>query len=120
MGNPVYMAPELVKGVQYGRKVDIWSMGICLYEMAEGELPYENKNPMLIVSTITKQPAPELNDISKWTSDFNDFLEFCLQKDPKSRPNVDYLLTHPFISDFKSAAEIGYNQSINSRLKPMT
>ena len=39
-GTPHYMAPEIMQGKGYGLEVDIWSLGIILYEMACGGLPY--------------------------------------------------------------------------------
>lgn len=44
VGTVCWMAPELIRGVQkYDTKVDVWSLGILLMEMAEGQPPYINE-----------------------------------------------------------------------------
>ena len=45
-GTPLYMAPEVFKG-NYGMKADIWSIGIILYTMVTGHMPFEGANPAI-------------------------------------------------------------------------
>lgn len=44
LGSPLYMAPEIVKKVQYDTKVDIWSLGVMAYVMLSGRPPFNGKS----------------------------------------------------------------------------
>jgi len=57
IGTPHYMAPEIITGKGYTMNVDIWSMGICLYEFMCGFVPFgeEAEDPYLIYDEIIKK-----------------------------------------------------------------
>lgn len=44
LGSPLNMAPEILAGLDYDNKVDIWSIGIVFYEMLFGKVPYTAEN----------------------------------------------------------------------------
>lgn len=44
LGSPIYMAPEILRGLEYSTKADIWSLGVVLYEMLFGFCPFEEKS----------------------------------------------------------------------------
>jgi len=60
LGTPAYMSPEQGQGVKIDHRSDIYSLGIILYEMATGHVPYEAETPMAVVlKHITDQlPLP--------------------------------------------------------------
>uniref|UniRef100_A0A6B2EJ04 Putative ste20-like serine/threonine-protein kinase n=1 Tax=Phlebotomus kandelakii TaxID=1109342 RepID=A0A6B2EJ04_9DIPT len=103
IGTPYWMAPELVlcetfRENPYDFKVDIWSLGITLIEFAQMEPPNSEMSPMRVLLKIQKSDPPKLDQPSKWSREFNDFIARALIKDPQNRPTTDALLNLPFIS----------------------
>jgi len=97
VGTPYWMAPELIRGQDYGIKVDIWSLGIMLMEMAEGEPPYMEFPPLRALFLITTKGIPDMKKPQQWSEDFRDFLRCCLIKEYDDRPDAEQLLKHPFL-----------------------
>lgn len=97
VGTPYWMAPELIKGQQYDYKVDVWSLGITLIEMAEGEPPLYKEPPLRALLLITVNPSPRLREPTKWSQSMNHFLARCLEADPAKRSSAEQLLMHPFL-----------------------
>ncbi|XP_011204222.2 serine/threonine-protein kinase 10 isoform X1 [Bactrocera dorsalis] len=103
IGTPYWMAPELVlcetfRDNPYDLKVDIWSLGITLIELAQMEPPNSEMSPMRVLLKIQKSDPPTLDQPSKWSKEFVDFLKKALVKDPQQRPPTDILLQHKFIN----------------------
>ncbi|KAF5301527.1 hypothetical protein FQR65_LT08831 [Abscondita terminalis] len=103
IGTPYWMAPEVVlcetfRDNPYDYKVDIWSMGITLIEFAQMEPPNHEMSPMRVLLKIQKSDPPKLEQPSKWSKEFVDFIAKALIKDPQKRPTCEELLKHPFIS----------------------
>jgi len=98
VGTPYWMAPELIRGLDYGTKVDIWSLGIMLMEMVEGEPPYLEFPPLRALFLITTKGIPPLNKSGQFSPELIDFYDKCLEKDVENRLGADELLEHPFLS----------------------
>jgi len=64
IGTPEYMSPEQVEGKKVDRRSDVYSMGVILYEMVTGRIPFDGKTPMSVASKhLTERPREprELN-----------------------------------------------------------
>jgi serine/threonine protein kinase len=107
VGTPYWMAPELIRGLEYDFKVDVWSLGITSIEMAEGEPPLIDEQPLRALLLITIQPSPTLQKQSQWSNAFNHFLKRCVMVRPEDRASTDQLLMHPFMKTCCELPEFG-------------
>ncbi|CAM9413033.1 unnamed protein product [Discosporangium mesarthrocarpum] len=97
VGTPYWMAPEIIKGLEYDGEVDVWSLGITALEMAQGEPPLLHEPPLRALLLISINPPPGLKEQHKWSRGFTHFLSRCLDTDVNRRASAAELLEHPFI-----------------------
>lgn len=96
-GTTAYMAPEVLKNEKYsGFAIDVWSMGVILYAMVYGELPFDCDDEMATkVKIVNEEPVYRDGVCPK----ANDLLRQMLSKDPAARPTIAEILNSPFLVD---------------------
>ncbi|XP_033861222.2 serine/threonine-protein kinase PAK 5-like isoform X1 [Acipenser ruthenus] len=97
VGTPYWMAPEVISRLPYGTEVDIWSLGIMVIEMVDGEPPYFNEPPLQAMRRIRDNLPPRLKDTHKVSSVLRGFLDLMLVREPSQRATAQELLRHPLL-----------------------
>ncbi|XP_074872472.1 serine/threonine-protein kinase PAK 4 isoform X2 [Carettochelys insculpta] len=98
VGTPYWMAPELISRLPYGPEVDIWSLGVMVIEMVDGEPPYFNEPPLKAMKMIRDNLPPKLKNVHKVSPSLKGFLDRLLVRDPAQRATANELLKHPFLA----------------------
>jgi predicted Ser/Thr protein kinase/tetratricopeptide (TPR) repeat protein len=86
LGTPNYMAPEQIKGANVDGRTDIFSLGICLYELLTRRKPFGGDSLTSISYKIVHEPFPPLQEINPQIPDgYSEVVGTCLAKDPAKR-----------------------------------
>ena len=96
-GTLSYVAPEVLLRTPYNKEVDIWSMGVILYYMLCGHLPFKGNKEVIIAEKIVNDDL-EFND-EEWevrSKRVKELINSCLKKEPKERITIDEFLNHPW------------------------
>ncbi|KAL5504915.1 hypothetical protein ACEPAH_7578 [Sanghuangporus vaninii] len=95
-GTTGYAAPEMLLGKKYlGPEVDIWSMGIILYCLLTGTLPFDDDDESIMREKII---IGEFDNPDWLSADARDLLAHILQHDPSKRLTIPQILAHPWFS----------------------
>lgn len=95
-GSPAYAAPELIMGKEYmGPEADVWSLGVLLFAILCGYLPFDDDNISNLYKKIQSGRYTVPDSLSPTCADL---ISNLLQVDPKKRLSMDQLLLHPWLT----------------------
>ena len=74
IGTPLWMSPEVLTKSEYNRKTDIWSLGITIIEMGEGDPPYSDIKSNIAMLKIPNSPPTGMSKPQNWSKELNNFI----------------------------------------------
>ncbi|XP_063303943.1 hormonally up-regulated neu tumor-associated kinase isoform X1 [Pelobates fuscus] len=98
-GSPAYAAPELLARKKYGPKVDVWSIGVNMYAMLTGTLPF-TVEPFSLRALYQKMVDKDMNPLpANLSPGAVSFLRSLLEPDPVKRPNIQQALANRWLNE---------------------
>lgn len=96
-GSPLYASPEMIQGKDYhGPEVDCWSLGVVLYTLLCGTMPFDDSDMKHLVDSITHASYPSPKGLTKLATDL---LSRLLRANPKKRATIENIRVHPWTND---------------------
>jgi eukaryotic-like serine/threonine-protein kinase len=104
LGTADYISPEQVKGKRGDGRSDLYSMGVILYEMLTGKLPFSGSSPLEVMNDrLLNHPIPPTVADPAMSPHLQEVLYRALERDPKNR----YARAHDFARDLKHLDHVG-------------
>jgi eukaryotic-like serine/threonine-protein kinase len=115
MGTLAYLSPEQASGKKVDHRTDIWSLGVVIYEMAVGKLPFEHDaDAAVLYSIMDKPPIPPSRTGVSVPAVLEGVILKCLQKDPEGR----YQTADAIAADLSRIWKESGRESAGSRADP--
>lgn len=100
IGTPYYLSPEICESKPYGRKSDVWSLGVVLFELSALEMPFQASSLPALVHRIVSTEPSYTKVQSNYSTHLVELIKCMLLKNPDKRPTLkeivktDYIKTH--------------------------
>jgi serine/threonine protein kinase len=96
-GTLSYVAPEVLLRTPYNKEVDIWSMGVILFYMLSGRLPFRGKQEQEVAEKIVYDPLVfDEDDWDTRSQKVQDLISRCLEKKKEDRITIEEFINHPW------------------------
>ena len=110
MGTPDYISPEQVRGKRGDERSDVYSLGVILYEMLTGQVPFTGPNPFAVMNDrLLNQPVPPRTLNAAITPEMQEILYRALEREPKNR----YANAREFAHDLKHPETVGVTERLD-------
>ncbi len=116
MGTPSYMSPEQGTGETLDHRSDIYSLGVILYEMITGRVPYSAETPIAVILKHIKDPLPP---VRKFNPTLPESVELVLLKALAKKPEDRYQSTDEFVNALQKAIAEA-TSDVSTTLAPKT
>lgn len=119
-GSPAFMPPELCvarHGQVSGRAADIWSMGVTLYCLRYGHIPFEKGGMIELYDSIRHDDVPLEEETNK---NFEDLMRRILEKEPDKRITMDELRVHPWVTRGGTDPLLSFDENCADLVDPPT
>jgi eukaryotic-like serine/threonine-protein kinase len=104
MGTPDYISPEQVKSKRGDARSDIYSLGVMLYEMVTGEVPFHGPSAFAIMNDrLLNNPVPPRELNPEITPELQEIIYRALERNPANR----YASTREFAHDLRNPSQVG-------------
>lgn len=111
-GTIEYMAPEIVGSENYDYSVDIWSLGILLYELLYGHSPFKANNTKNVILNIKTHELTYDDNNKKISNSCKDLIQKLLDSNPQKRLKIKDILEHPFVK--KHSKKCNYKKKLST------
>ena len=103
-----YFAPELLQNQQYNWKVDMWSLGILLYQLLHHQFPFQSGN----IQTDINKTASRAIEFGTISNESKDLIISLLCLDPNQRPDLSAIFSHQWMQSYAAKLKINLNEYI--------
>ncbi|XP_050681764.1 serine/threonine-protein kinase ULK3-like isoform X2 [Leptidea sinapis] len=111
-GSPLYMAPEMLSGI-YDARVDLWSVGVIMYECLFGRAPYASRTLQELLDKLRSRAPVQIPPNSHISSGCADLLTRLLQHDPDTRISYEELFAHPYLDLEHMPSKENYDKGVS-------
>uniref|UniRef100_A0A2A4K577 Serine/threonine-protein kinase ULK3 n=1 Tax=Heliothis virescens TaxID=7102 RepID=A0A2A4K577_HELVI len=110
-GSPLYMAPEMLSG-EYDARVDLWSVGVIMYECLFGRAPYSSNTFKELVDKIQRQAPIEIPAKASISPGCRDLLLRLLQHDPNNRISYEEFFSNEYLDLQHMPSKENYEKAV--------